>query len=84
MEESIYGISKTVFLRVVIAGNLKLLRQKHGITQERLAEIAGLSRVTIAKYETCQMSISLESLLSIAKGLGEEPSTILKGWEKNF
>lgn len=84
MEKDIYEIPKTVYLRVVIAQNLKTLRKKHGITQERLAAITGINRISITRYETCQMSISLEHLLIIAKALNEEPNNILEGWEEYF
>lgn len=81
MIENDYGIPSEVCLRFLIAQNLTRLRKKYEITQEALAEITGIHRVTIANYERCRNSISLNNLLIIAKALGETPNTILEGWE---
>ena len=45
---------------------LKQLRQERGITQNKLAEKLGLSRSTIAMYETNASEPDLETLNSIA------------------
>lgn len=77
-------IPKELMLRGIIAQNLKNLRERHGLTQEELAKCSGINRVTITKYETCKMSMRLESLLTIAKALDETPDAILKGWDEVF
>ena len=82
VEDIINKIPQEVLLRGVIASNMKLLREEHGITQEELATQTGINRVTITRYETSQVSVSLLNLLKISKALGVEPSALLKGWEK--
>ena len=83
MEKDIINqIPSEILLRSVIANNLKQLRKKHGLTQEELANISGLHRVTIAKYEKCKLSISLITLLQLAKVLGEPVAALLDGYEE--
>lgn len=52
--------------------NTKLaeLRKAQGITQERLSELSGVSRVTIARFETGKVSPTLLTLERLAAALG--------------
>lgn len=54
--------------------NIALYRKKAGLTQERLAEMSGLSRSFISAVEAPNITknISLESLFCIADVLGVE------------
>ena len=81
MAEDIINIPKNIILRGIISQNLKSLRKKHGITQEELSNLTKINRVTIAKYESCESSISLNSVLIICKALNESPLVLLEGWE---
>ena len=74
-------IPKEMCLKVVIAENLKSIRTMRGLTQEQLAELTGINRVTIAKCENHKFTITLRNLLKIAKALNVTPNAILKGWE---
>lgn len=51
---------------MALSEKLKLLRKRDKITQERLAEIIGVERSTVGKYETGTMP-SMDILTSIAK-----------------
>lgn len=79
-----FEIPREILLKVVVANNLKKLRKKHGLTQDELARLTGIDRVSIAKYETCQRVMHIEKLLLIAKVLGETPNTVLEGWEEIY
>lgn len=81
MAKATVSIPSNILLRGVISVNLKLLRKKYKVTQEELAFITGINRVSISRYESCQQSISLENLLLIAKALEVSPSALLEGWE---
>ncbi len=51
------------------AKRLKLIRKAQKLTQERLAEKAGITRSMVARYETGQVTPSIEVLLSLANAL---------------
>jgi len=52
---------------------IKVLRKGKGLTQEQLAEIAGISRVTLGKLERAQLgSITLKTIDIILDALGYE------------
>ncbi len=50
---------------------LRELRQKHGMTQEQLAERAGIERTTLAKLETDTNAPMWSTVLALANALGE-------------
>jgi len=52
---------------------IKWLRKDKGLTQEQLADIAGISRVTLGKLERAPLgSITLKTIDIILDGLGYE------------
>lgn len=56
-----------------IGMKIRLLRKEKGLTQNQLAEIAGLSRVTLGKLERGQIgSIALKTIDVILDALGYE------------
>jgi transcriptional regulator with XRE-family HTH domain len=56
-------------LRSVVARNLRLLRQGAGLTQEQLADLAGLDRNYIGKLEREANSPTVDTLETIALAL---------------
>ena len=80
-EDITNSIPKEIILRGVISKNIKQIRKKCNMTQDELALRTGIDRVTIARYETCQRSMSLDKLLTIAKVLEATPDDLLEGWE---
>lgn len=61
-----------------IGNEIKVRREKAGITQEDLARVACLSRSAIARYETGWAVPSLAALVRIADALGTTPAAILE------
>ena len=56
----------------VFGANVKKYRSKIGLSQEALAEKAGLHRTYISAVERCRRSISLENIQRIADALEVE------------
>lgn len=56
-------------LRFVFARNLRLLRQSAGLSQEQVADLAGLDRNYIGKLEREESSPTLDTLEVLALAL---------------
>ena len=68
MEESILNL---------FGKNVRVLRQKKGLSQEKLAEIAGLHRTYIGMIERAEKNITLLNIAKIAKALKVLPSELI-------
>lgn len=66
-------------LRTVFAANLRNLRQTRGISQERLAELAGLHRTYVSSVERGARNISIDNIARLAKALDVSPDKLLGG-----
>lgn len=64
---------------MTIAQNIKRIREDRGLTQEQLAELADLNRVTVAKYEMGRVVPSSNTLLRLAEALRVSPNILLGG-----
>lgn len=53
----------------VVGRNIKTIRGRKGVTQDQLAELAGLNRVHLYRIETGQQSMTLRTLKLIADAL---------------
>ena len=62
----------------VFGRNLRKYRKEKGISQEKLAEMAGLHRTYISDIERFQRSISLNNIQRIADALEIETYKLLK------
>lgn len=60
-----------------IGNKIAELRRERGLNQEQLAELALLSRVTIAKYESGRVEPGAQALSRIADALEVSTDTIL-------
>ncbi len=49
--------------------NITIIRERQGLTQEKLAELAGLHRAYIGQIERGEKNIGLKNLEKIANGL---------------
>lgn len=56
---------------------LREIRQKKGISQERLAELAGLHRTYVSSVERGERNISLENIDRLAIALGEPMAQLM-------
>lgn len=64
-------------LRRIVAQNLRRLRQDRDLTQEELADLAGINRNYVGMIEREENAASVDMLESLAKALKVEPSTLL-------
>ena len=55
--------------RQILAHNVRRLRTSAGLSQEELADRAGLHRTYISSVERAKRNVSLENLFKIARGL---------------
>ena len=62
----------------MVAERIKKIRKKKGITQEQLAERAGLNRTHLYRLETGQQSMTLRTLKIIADTLDVRVRELVK------
>jgi transcriptional regulator with XRE-family HTH domain len=61
-----------------MAARLKALRERHGMTQEQLAEKSGVGRSHLARLETGRQDPTLSTLEKLAKALGVKVGRLLE------
>ena len=61
--------NKPLEIRSILANNLKEQRKKMGLSQEKFAEISGLSIQTINDIEGCRKWISDKTITKLSKAL---------------
>ena len=57
---------------------VRTIRTKKGLSQEELAELAGLHRTYISSLELGKRNVSLINIHALAKALGVSPDKLLK------
>lgn len=62
----------------MVARNLRLLRQAAGLTQEQLADLAGLDRNYVGKLEREENSPTVDTLESIALALQVDVERLIR------
>lgn len=55
--------------RQIVAMNVRRLRHEAGMSQEELAHVSGVDRSHLARFESRYVNVSLDVLLSLARGL---------------
>jgi transcriptional regulator with XRE-family HTH domain len=65
-----------------ICANLKAERERQGISQQKLSELAGISRTGLRHIESVETSPTLYSVLKLAEALNISPQKILAGAKK--
>ena len=64
----------------LFAANLRAERNRKSMSQDELAEKAGVSRTSISAYETATAKPTLKNVVALAIALGVTPN-VLAGWE---
>ena len=65
-------------LREIVAGNLRRLRHAKGISQEELADRAGIDRNYVGKLEREENAATVDMLEKLAPVLGVDPAELLR------
>jgi transcriptional regulator with XRE-family HTH domain len=64
--------------RRVFGERIRALRQDRGLSQERLAELAGVHRTYLSSLERGERNVSLDNIYAIAKALGVSPAELFE------
>ncbi len=70
--------TENLYLRKILSTNIRALRAKYHLTQERLAENAEISLPYLSDIEHCKTWVSDKTLIKLAKALHSEPSQLLE------
>jgi transcriptional regulator with XRE-family HTH domain len=72
--------SKTVLFsaRRIFSQRLRQIRQNKGLSQEELADLAGLHRTYVGSVERCERNISIDNMERLAKALDVDITDLLK------
>ena len=65
-------------LKDILATNLRVLRNKHGRTQEEMAHVLGISSRYLGSIERGRVSPSVSLLGQFAQRLGVDPCVLIK------
>ena len=65
-------------LRKMVAGNVRSLRKSLRVSQEKLAEEAGLHRTYVGSIERAERNVSLDNIERITAALRVQPWQLLK------
>ena len=64
-------------IRATFAGNLRQFRAEKKLSQEELADRAGIDRSYVSKIENERYAVSIDMLESLARELGVQPFELL-------
>ena len=71
-------VNRDTTLRAIFADNVRNLRKKCGLSQEALADAAGLHRTYIGSVERGERNLSLDNIGKIAAAFGVSPDSLLR------
>lgn len=72
------GVNNIPAARGILARNIKRLRSVREISQEALADLAGLHRTYVGAVERGERNVSLDNIEKLAVALGVTLSRLLK------
>lgn len=65
-------------LRRTLARNVVRQRKALGLSQEALAQDAGIDRTWLSKLETAKAAVSVDIIEKLASALGADPADLLR------
>ncbi len=70
--------SSPIAAKRIFGLRLRELRTRRGLSQEALADLAGLDRTYVSSCERGHRNVSLENIYRFAVALGVEPAELLR------
>jgi transcriptional regulator with XRE-family HTH domain len=64
--------------RKIFSQRLRQIRQNQELSQEELADLAGLHRTYVGSVERCERNISIDNMERLAKALDVDITDLLK------
>lgn len=64
--------------RSTLARNLRAARERLGLSQEALADAAGLHRTYVGSVERGERNVSIDNIARLASALGLDPADLLR------
>ncbi|MNN64926.1 helix-turn-helix protein [compost metagenome] len=71
-------------IREIFARNLRLLRHARGLSQEKLAHLAGIDRTYVSSLERCIYSPTIDMVATLAEILEVAPTDLLEANNKDL
>ncbi len=71
-------------IREIFARNLRLLRHARGLSQEKLAHLAGIDRTYVSSLERCIYSPTIDMVATLAEILEVAPADLLEADNKDL
>lgn len=72
----------TKAIDIALGAELRGLRAKRGLAQERLAQMVGMNKKTIQRLEAGARPMDMDQLYRICRALGVRPSVLIDAVEK--
>lgn len=69
-------------LLLTFGGRIRRVRQAAGLTQEKLAHIAGVDRTYVGSVERGERNLSVLNILTFATALGIDPGELVSGMSR--
>jgi len=66
----------------LFSDHLRELREKHGLSQQRLSELAGLNRNYVSDVERGRRNPCLNNIVKLAEALEVSPSELFRLFDK--
>jgi transcriptional regulator with XRE-family HTH domain len=61
-----------------VAANVRAIRERRGLTQEKLAEVADLDERRIQRVERAEVDVGIVALMALARALEVPPGRLLR------
>lgn len=76
-------VTRSTYARQLFARNLRIARLARGLSQEALADLAGLHRTYVGSVERGERNISLDNIERLATALALQPHELLLGYKND-